>query len=409
MRLALRLSSSLLILGLAACSTTGSTPPKGEKISNDNYHGYYKIGQPYKIGDKWFYPKEQPAYNQTGIASWYGSDFHGKKTANGDTFDKYAITGAHNTLPLPSMVRVTNLENDKTLIVMVNDRGPFSKGRIIDLSERAAELLGFKQKGVANVRVQFLPGQTQRLISNLPKEAERKNFAFFGKTTPVYADQVVDPTETAPLSMKDDVTTNSPGIHTLADKMTAPMPMVARAEPANFQKQTPTIVTNPAGTYFPPVTDATPMDNNEPAKMDITDEPESLENAAANLESVTKDWVAEGKKSPDEAAKPVASKPHVIPGVQLPAEDETPEIVSEVPGHFIQAGTYSVKGNAERSGKMLRGIADVSIKSVSVNNKTLYRVRLGPIQDMKIAQLALEKVIKMGHPDAVLLNETLSQ
>ncbi len=130
--------------------------------------GNYKVGGPYQIDGKWYYPKEQQDYNEEGIASWYGDDFHDKKTANGGVYDKNSLTAAHKTLPLPSMVRVTNLENNKTLILMVNDRGPFSNNRIIDVSEQAAKILGFKDKGVAKVRVQYLPGQTKRLIADLP-------------------------------------------------------------------------------------------------------------------------------------------------------------------------------------------------------------------------------------------------
>jgi rare lipoprotein A len=136
----------ILIISLMLASCAGN---KSEKISPDNYHGFYKIGTPYKIADKEFTPKEQPEYDEVGMSSWYGTDFHGKKTANGDTFDKNSLTAAHNTLPLPSMVRITNLENNKTLIVMVNDRGPFSKGRFIDVSQRAAEILGYKDKCIA--------------------------------------------------------------------------------------------------------------------------------------------------------------------------------------------------------------------------------------------------------------------
>ena len=105
---------------------------KGDKFSFDNKYGDYKVGNPYQVSGKWYYPKVQSDYDKKGIASWYGSEFHGKKTANGDVFDKHALTAAHNTLPLPSMIRVTNLENNKSAILMVNDRGPFSKDRIFN-------------------------------------------------------------------------------------------------------------------------------------------------------------------------------------------------------------------------------------------------------------------------------------
>jgi rare lipoprotein A len=111
---------------------------------------------PYQIGDNWYYPHEQPDYDETGIASWYGPTFYGKPTADGEIYDGEGLTAAHRTLPLPVSVRVTNLENGKTLVLRVNDRGPFASGRIIDVSKHAAELLGFYAKGTARVRVTYL-------------------------------------------------------------------------------------------------------------------------------------------------------------------------------------------------------------------------------------------------------------
>ncbi len=118
--------------------------------------GRYQIGKPYKIAGKWYRPKEDPNYDRTGVASWYGPNFHGRRTANGEIFDQYGISAAHPTLPLPSYVRVTNLENNRSIIVRVNDRGPFANGRIIDLSKRVAQLLGMAAKGTARVRVKYV-------------------------------------------------------------------------------------------------------------------------------------------------------------------------------------------------------------------------------------------------------------
>jgi rare lipoprotein A len=117
--------------------------------------GIYKVGQPYQIAGVWYYPKEDQFYDETGIASWYGEDFHGKNTANGELYDMDTMTAAHRTLPLPVIVRVTNLENGRSVLVRVNDRGPYARGRIIDLSRRAATLLGVRERGTARVRVQY--------------------------------------------------------------------------------------------------------------------------------------------------------------------------------------------------------------------------------------------------------------
>ena len=126
---------------------------------------HYKIGNPYKEFGVWYYPKRDLTYDETGIASWYGEEtaIFGRPTANGEVFDPKIATAAHKTLPLPSVVRVTNLDNGKSLVVRVNDRGPFAKGRIIDLSYEGARILGFVEQGTARVRVQVLAEQSLRL------------------------------------------------------------------------------------------------------------------------------------------------------------------------------------------------------------------------------------------------------
>jgi rare lipoprotein A len=118
--------------------------------------GRYHVGKPYQVAGRWFTPKEQPGYDKTGTASWYGEAFHRRKTSNGEWFNMNDLTAAHATLPLPSYAKVTNLENGREVVVRLNDRGPFVGPRIIDLSKRSAEVLGFKQNGKAQVRVQWI-------------------------------------------------------------------------------------------------------------------------------------------------------------------------------------------------------------------------------------------------------------
>lgn len=118
--------------------------------------GHYKVGRPYKIANKWYKPHVNTRYDRVGTASWYGDLFHGRKTANGEVFDMDALTAAHPTLPLPTLVKVTNLANKRSVIVRVNDRGPYRHNRLIDLSRKAATILGFKKKGTAKVRVTYL-------------------------------------------------------------------------------------------------------------------------------------------------------------------------------------------------------------------------------------------------------------
>ena len=159
-------SLAMVLVGsaaLAACATpqpkfaakhpvTGPTP--GQMPTGAG--GKYKVGSPYQVAGVWYSPKEEPGYDQQGLATWYGAGHHLKPTANGEIFDKYALSAAHTTLPLPSIVEVTNLENGKSIQVRVNDRGPFHDGGLIDLSQAAAQQLGFEQQGRTNVRVRYV-------------------------------------------------------------------------------------------------------------------------------------------------------------------------------------------------------------------------------------------------------------
>lgn len=153
---------SLICLGLAVagCATAPSPRPRSASApaaaKAPAVAGVYKIGKPYEINNVWYYPHEQPNYDKTGIASWYGPTFYGKRTADGEIYDGNKLTAAHRTLPMPVNVRVTNLENGKSVVVRVNDRGPYARGRIIDLSRRAAQLLGMIKAGTARVRVTYL-------------------------------------------------------------------------------------------------------------------------------------------------------------------------------------------------------------------------------------------------------------
>src|SRR5690349_3331617 len=118
--------------------------------------GVYRVGKPYTVAGRVYVPEEDVNYRAEGVASWYGDDFHGRLTANGEVFDMDSLTAAHPTLPMPCYARVTNLSNGKSLIVRVNDRGPYHGNRLIDVSNKAAELLEFKGNGVARVRVEYV-------------------------------------------------------------------------------------------------------------------------------------------------------------------------------------------------------------------------------------------------------------
>ncbi len=167
---------ALICLGLlapallcAACSgsnrTTDARPARNYGVASPRVVGFgqpvpkgggsYKVGEPYQVDGQWHTPREEPDYDRTGISSYYADDFHGRRTSNGEVFDMWALSAAHPTLPLPSYVYVTNLENGRMLLLRVNDRGPYAKNRVIDVSQAAARYLGFELRGTARVRVRY--------------------------------------------------------------------------------------------------------------------------------------------------------------------------------------------------------------------------------------------------------------
>lgn len=167
--LILLMTVCLVFTGCSRVELASHFVKKGmDYADNAKSKGRYKVGSPYRIKGKKYYPKVDYRYNKKGVASWYGPGFHGKTTANGERYDQNALTAAHKTLPMPSIVRVTNTENGRSIIVRVNDRGPYAHGRIIDMSKRGAELLGFKNNGIAKVRVEVLEDES-RHVAELAK------------------------------------------------------------------------------------------------------------------------------------------------------------------------------------------------------------------------------------------------
>ena len=287
-------------------------PPEPEAVPNP----MYKIGMPYQVAGMWYYPQEQPEYDETGIASWYGSEFHGRLTADGELFDRNAITGAHPTLPLPTNVRVTNLENGKSIVVRVNDRGPFVNGRIIDLSERAADLLGYRAKGTARVRVIYL---------------DRADLHGLGPAT---AAQLTPP----------EVATAVPPAPTqvIAASMLPPVPGIAQA-PAR-----------PVAGLPKPVTRANPVQRTDLPDGRVTDVP-----------------------------------------------------VPETTAIYVQAGAFSSSTNARSVAVRLYGLGARVFPSVK-DGHAIYRVRIGPLQDVDSADVVLGQVQALGYNDVQIVVDSVS-
>ncbi|HEV3185142.1 MAG TPA: septal ring lytic transglycosylase RlpA family protein, partial [Xanthobacteraceae bacterium] len=163
-------AAAICALVLAACSSSptsfGGIDPRygvaasprvvepGQPVPKGG--GVYRVGQPYMVAGRMYYPQADPNYRAEGLASWYGEDFHGRLTANGEVYDMHSLSAAHPTLPMPCYARVTNLNNRRSVIVRINDRGPYHANREIDLSGKAAEVLGFRDRGLARVRVEYV-------------------------------------------------------------------------------------------------------------------------------------------------------------------------------------------------------------------------------------------------------------
>ena len=202
--------------------------------------GRYQVGKPYTIAGKTYYPSER-TYAATGMASWYGDDFHGRRTANGEIFDKASISAAHPTMPLPSYARVTNLRNNASIIVRVNDRGPYHGGRVMDVSQRVAEALDFKNAGTARVKVEYVAKASlggsdySRLMATLRRDGSPASLDGSGFAPPtMVAERAPAP---APVAARPPVQPTRQEMAALDERVdevqtTASTAAVATAEPA---------------------------------------------------------------------------------------------------------------------------------------------------------------------------------
>jgi rare lipoprotein A len=304
---------------LAAACSTSSEPeigPEASSVSLPSGNGVYKIGEPYQEEGVWYYPQEQPDYDETGIASWYGGEFHGHRTANGEIFDANGLTAAHPTLPMPVNVRVTNLENGKALVLRVNDRGPFRRGRIIDVSAHAAQLLGFYGKGTAKVRVTYL----------------------------ARADLPGAPADT----MTETAVAAAPAVAAAVPTATV---QVASLDP---------VVATPATTPSP----QTASDDVPPASASSADPP------------------SPAPERPDATLEAKADEPPIATSVAGPA-------VTHI---YVQVGSFSIRDNAERLKDRLSAAGNLTISPIDSKGRTLYRLRVGPFDDVSAADSALAQV-----------------
>lgn len=235
-------SLALCALVLSACAETEFLIHSAKRLSGivtAPAEPGFKIGEPYQIQGVWYYPAENYEYDETGIASWYGVQFHGRRTANGEIYDMNSLTAAHRILPMPSFVRVTNLENGRSLILKVNDRGPFARGRIIDISRRGAQLLGYHSTGTARVRVQIMADKSRALAARM---RSRRQFADAG--TPITVNRLPKPeVKTETLAPPPGGTVAPGAAASAADEIRQNPPVQVRPEGTETALAPPGVVT----------------------------------------------------------------------------------------------------------------------------------------------------------------------
>jgi len=329
-----RLCTALLALMLAGACASKHTSGTGSAASR----GTYKIGKPYSIDGITYVPMEEFRHVETGIASWYGPGFHGKNTANGETYDQHDRTAAHRTLQMPSVLRVTNLENGQSTVVRVNDRGPFARSRIIDLSRVAAEELGMTRSGTARVRIDQLEAESQAV----------KQIAISGG----------GPDE------------QRAAIDRYAAGRGAPLPATATAQapPPPSAPPPPPPMPTPAVTVYP---SASPRP------------------AAAPVEASG----SVGGPGRGGSAPSIAS---------IAAAASVPPPASGVPGggFYVQTGAFSTAGNAEKQRGMIASYGTSEISQSSSGGRELYRVRLGPYTTQEAAGIVADRLKRSGYGDA---------
>lgn len=377
-------ASMLLCAALAACAGKGpsETPPP-----------FVKVGKPYTVDGKTYVPEPNTEYDEVGLASWYGPGFHGKATATGERFNKHDLTAAHPTLPMPSIVRVTNLVNGKSVVVRINDRGPFKEGRIIDLSKSAAEEIGLKQMGVAQVRVQFLSKETEEYIAKLSPENREKNLAAIRGNQATDRDK---PTyDAAPIA--------SVGIVSEAN--------AAERQPVNAYAQSGNSSANASNNAFPTNT-LRVQDRYVPSASAQATQQETEQEVADDADSANN----EGNRGNAEGASAVAEKPSrkargerwgdaSLHNTQDQEQSNGSRQGAASGKAYVQVGAYSSRANAEKVQRQVAGLAAPKISAVDVQGKTLYRLRLGPVKDVAAGERILEKLESMGVQDAKLVHE----
>jgi rare lipoprotein A len=375
------------------------------------------VGRPYRINGRWYTPRDNPSYTATGNSSWYGDAFHGRKTANGEVYDKHAYTAAHPTMPLPSYARVTNTHNGRSIVVRVNDRGPYHGGRIIDVSERVAHALDFKSRGTARVQVDYLrrasvAGSDDRMLfaslrtdggaADLPGGSrspapERPNILLASNTQPTPVAQPA--VASTPAIASRTVFQPQPAAQVQPAAVSTPAP-VARSVPLPQERpfdldaipgadRQIERVNNGQGQRTVPQSSPQPLPGELRAQAPAS--PDRQRTAALYFASPT--GMASGFNADDPMRRlkpgfaPIAHKPI---GQSAPIE--------------LQAGVFREKANAERVKQVLAKHAAVTVREAGAGEQRRFVVSAAGFNDRAQADKALAALASAGIRDARLIS-----
>jgi rare lipoprotein A len=346
----------LSAVGLAACSTTRDGP---RPVAAP----HYKVGQPYQVNGKTYTPREEPEYEAVGVASWYGDAFDGKRTANGEIFDKDRLSAAHTTMPLPSLVEVENLENGRRVVVRVNDRGPFVGDRLIDLSHGAARALGFDRAGLARVRVRYL-GRAE-LAELAPIYGSDRGTRVAVRTSPPVAPTPTRPASAQPLERRTVVST--------APVDTSPLPEASEDAPLM-----PSVSTAPTSLNTDPSIEMTPLEP-IPGTL-VRGEPQPIAEADSS-----------SRAAPDAVET-------LLDGA---LQTQAPRPVRTE--YWITVAQFF--GLSELEGAMKKLSPFGGLRMVSDAGGVGYRLQLGPFADEASANARLAALREAGYPDVIIADE----
>ncbi|MBZ9693957.1 MULTISPECIES: septal ring lytic transglycosylase RlpA family protein [unclassified Mesorhizobium] len=338
--------------------------------------GRDQLGKPYQVRGKWYYPKEDKKYAKVGLASWYGDAFHGRLTANGEVYDMAHLTAAHPTMPLPSYARVTNLETGSSVIVRVNDRGPYHEGRIIDVSERAAQMLDYDKVGTAKVKVEY--------VGRAPLDGNDDQYLMASYHP---GNRIPDPSDGLPTGVMVAMNGPSPSLPVSAAAVPFPGQLTDAAAPMQGRMAAQPAFGDPALPDFGPIVPERPQISLPPqspfamASLSYADERvhradvfAALDDSGMSPADILRSWKNTGRQAAPSSAD------------------------------YVAAGTFDDATEATRVASALKPFGRIEIQRSDLDGNDWYAVNLYPDGHGGLDEL-LKAAWSHGAPDALVVRD----